>query len=124
MKKSVLTILAIVLVLGLMGKIYAQSGLSANASPQTVRVNAATRYVGITFPYPTRNLSIINGDANEGVWIDLNDADNTGQRNQCVLLDAGQSLDLYDFITNAITIVWDNIYTSGEASPIAVLATY
>lgn len=124
MRRIVLIVSMIILVLGTMNKISAQSGLTANASPQTVTVNTNTPYVGITFPYPTRNLTIINDDANDNVWIDLDDANNTGQRNQCFLLDSGESLNLYDFITEGITIVWDNIYTAGEASPISVLATY
>ena len=123
MKKIVLLI--VVLLFGLINIVYAQSNITANASPATVGVNTTTTYVNITFPYPTRNLLIQNNDSADYVYVDLKSDTNTVNISSCFLLAPNEEINLFDFITSGISILRDTVYSTGDtASPISVIATY
>ena len=121
MKK--ILIIALVIIVGIVGKVLAQP--RGNASPVVVGVNTITTYKNITFPYPTRDLVIENNDSADYVWVDTKSNTNQTDIGSCYLLGPGDSLLLYDFITNGISIIRDTTYSIGDtASPISVIAIY
>lgn len=103
------------------------AGLTSNASPVVVAVNGTTRQE-ITFPAPTRNLYINNPSTGSGIWVNLKGGDNEAYSNTAgrIYISGADSLELYDFMTEAITIFSDSIYegSTSIASPVTVLATY
>ena len=108
----------------MIGIVYAE--MKSNASPVLVCVNSISpKYKQITFDYPTRDLIIYNNDAHDNVYVDVKHSNNVSDTGAGVLLTAGNSLELYDFITSGITIIYDSVFsTRGEASPISVIAVY
>ena len=98
---------------------------TANVSCKTTYVDATTKYQNITFPTNIRHLTIINNDASQYVWVNpKSDTATSVDTTVCFLLKPSTSLELFDFITGGISILYDNSYGSGEASPISVIATY
>ena len=89
-------------------KSYAAS-YTSNASPVIVTVSTASPYRNITFAVTTRNLNILNGDSADAIWVDPTSDTNTNDLGRCYLVPAGQPLDLYDFATNGISIILDNV---------------
>lgn len=125
MKK--LFILFILLSIFINSTVYAAgNGLTANASPATVGVNSNVTSVSVPFTFMSRNLIVINNDTTAYVYIDTNDSTNTSAIGECFLLGPGKELDLYDFISSGVSILYDNgrYSTDKEASPISVITTY
>ena len=108
-------------------KVYAQP--RGNASPATIELSYSNPTREITFPYQTRDLYIQNYDTTKGIWINFRGSDtngvaydNNGSRHY---IGPSTAEEFYDYLTNAITIIIDNVYTAGTtASPITVIATY
>ena len=122
MKKILVLILC-----GLMISGYAYAAaLTRNASPVVVILTAATPYKNITFSYQTETLNIINGDPTDAIWVDVMSANNTNDIGKCFLVPAGETLDLYNFATDGISILRNTTYLGGDgiASPVSVIATY
>lgn len=119
-------ILVFLILMGFTGNAFAQSSYSANASPAVVAVDSTTTYKNITFPYTTRNLYIRNCNSDNEIWVDLKSDANTGDLTSCILIDADSELDLKDFATDGISIIFDKLYLGGDtsASPVSVLATW
>ena len=108
---------------------YSYAQPRTNASAVVVDLsNSASR--GIVFVYPTRDLYIRNGDANDYVWIDLKSSTNgknlTGTFNlgECMLLAPSGEEVFFDFITEGITVIKDTIYSGNGASPVSVEAIF
>jgi hypothetical protein len=77
----------------------------------------------INFPYPSRNIIVKNQGAS-WVWIDVTKSTTTTcafNTNGCTILKNDESIELYDFITNGISIL---NFNSGTASPVSVVVTY
>ena len=120
-----------VLILVLCGLLFSgyayAAALTRNASPVIVTLDSTTTYRNITFPFQTDNLNIINGDANDAIWVDVTSASNTNDIGKCFLVPAGETLDLYNFATDGISILRNTTYLgsgNGIASPVSVIATY
>lgn len=122
MKKRILGIAMIILILSVN---FSWAQIKHGASPMTTYVNATTTYRNITFPYNTRDLIIQNNDSTAYVYVDVMNSDKTTPAG-CFLLGPGNELNLYDYITSGISLVYDNVEfsTDTEASPISVLAVY
>ena len=115
--------LALVLLMVFGGSVSAQP--RTNASPVITYVNNITTYDNITFSYTTRDLIVENYDSDNYVYVDVKSDSNTADTSRCFLLGPGESLALYDFLTDGVSILHDNLYSpSEEASPIAVIAVY
>ena len=105
--------------------VWAQSSYSANASPVTVSLSAATPYVNITFPYTTRMLFIRNADSVEYVNVDLKSATNTTDTASCALIGPSSQLLLRDFATDGVSILRALAYSGDvEASPITIIGIW
>ena len=109
------------------------ASLKTNTSGVVVALTSQTASRVVVFPYPIKDLIIQNNDTTRYVWIDLTSTlngigfpANTVDTGRCVLLAPSQSMELYDFITEGMTISGDNaVYgAAGGASPIVVEATY
>lgn len=117
----ILVLLAVFLI---SAKVYAQP--RGNASPATIGVNSTTTYKNITFPYTTRDLVVRNNDSTAYIYVDTKSDTNTSILAPCYLLAPATELLLYDFLTDGISILYDDgsWSTDTEASPITVIATY
>ena len=106
------------------GMAYAAS-LTSNASPVTITWGSAN-YKSVTFSTTTRNLVIQNNDSAAYVYIDLKNSDNTADKGKCVLIAPSGSLELYDFLTDGISVITEGgTYGSArKASPVVVIPTY
>lgn len=102
------------------------SEVRQGASPLTTGVNSNTIYQNITFPYNTRDLIVQNNDATAYIYVDVKSATNTDSLSDCFLLGPGNEINLYDYITGGISLIYDNggYSTDTEASPISILAVY
>jgi len=120
--------LAVILSLFIIGNVYADVGMTSNASPVIVEISVssakATRE--ITFPMIVRNVTVFNYDADDYIWINFRGSDTRGINNNSerFLLGPSSVVSLSDFQTPAITIVADTSFGDGEASPVSVIATY
>lgn len=125
MKKLVLLVVGLLIC----GNAFARGGtisLTSNASPAIVAVSAASPTQEITFPITVRNVTVFNYDSNDGLWINWRGSDTDGINNNSkrFFLGPDSVVSLSDFQTPAITIVYDTMFGSGEASPVSVIATY
>jgi hypothetical protein len=129
--KRLVAILCVVAMLGFYIKVFATP--TGNASSETVTVSTDTRTASVNFPYETRNLIISNNDASNAVWVDLKNPSNTSCKNytttdggECYYLAAGDTLELYDFITKGVMIEIDTVFAGNNIAspPVSVLATY
>ncbi|MCK9370599.1 hypothetical protein M0R04_11875 [Candidatus Dojkabacteria bacterium] len=83
-------------------------------SPSTPRTATEVTFVG-----ESRDLTIINGDTSNGVWVDLKGVNTTCTANTagCAFLPASGEISLYGFITDGINLI---TYKT-QASPITVI---
>ena len=118
--------LAVILSLCIVGSVYADTGLTGNASPAIVSVTTGSPTQEITFPQVVRNVSVFNYDSDDGCWINFRGSDTRGLNNNSSRFFLGPSsvITLSDFQTTAITIVADTMFGDGAASPVSVIATY
>ena len=119
--------LAFVLSLCIIGSVYADVGMTSNASPAIVEVSNASPTHEVTFPQVIRNVSVFNYDPDDGVWVNFRGGDTRGVGGNSSRFYLGPSsvITLNDFQTEAITIVYDNgTFSAGTASPVSVIATY
>lgn len=106
------------------GYVYAAS-YKSNASPVIVALtnrSTTSLYKNITFSYPTKDL-IVRNNSGRYIYVDVHNDDNTTDTAKCFLLAPGQPLELYDYVTNGISL----IYASPPmvtASDISILSVY
>lgn len=76
----------------------------------------------ITFPYESRDVIVINGDATNALWVDLTGAGQTCKQNTagCSFLPKGETLTVYDYATDAVAL----ITYAAQASPVTVISVY
>jgi len=118
--------LAVILSLFIIGNVYADVGMTSNASPAIVTVSAASPTHEVTFPMIVRNVTVFNYDADDYIWINWRGSDTEGinHNSSRFLLGPASVVSLSDFQTSAITIVYDTAFGNGTASPVSVIATY
>ena len=106
------------------GIAYAQP--KSNASPATVVLtyeSTTSLYKNITFPYPTRDLVVRNNRSDRYVYVDVHSDSNATDTSSCYLLAPETSLELYDYITDGITLIWASPPVV-SASDVSVLSVY
>lgn len=118
-------ILSLVIIMCLVGYGYAFAYRS-NASPFIVSFDENTNVVSKTFTPSTRDLMIYNNDSSNYVWVNLNTDTATAYTSACYLLGPESSLELYDFITEGITIIADSSHSAGPyaSPPVSGIALY
>ena len=105
--------------------VYAQSrGVLTNVYASWMNVTAGTL---ITLPGTSRDITIINGDATDGICVDLRGNTITsnclyGAASTVVHIGAQTELSLYDFTTTAIYL--KPVSAATAASPVSVVVTY
>ena len=113
-------LVAVLFLMFLAGSVWASTEYKSNTYQITKNVGGA---VGITFPYPSRDITIINGAAANAIWVDIHsDSGSVGTVGTAgsFILKAGLSITFNNYIAEGITLA---PYTQ-TASPVSVIVTY
>ena len=106
--------------------ISAMAWTATNSSPVTTYVDQNTTYQNISLAPDSRNIVIENQDSDAYVYIDFDSATNTTDTSSCYLLGPNSSVELYDYMTEGISILFEqgDYGPATGASPVCVIVTY